>query len=385
MNHTTINRRQFLRGFTSASAALGLGTTFSINAFEQSEMFGFRDGSAILPLNFNENSLGMSEKARQAAREALVTQANRYQVNTVGALKEALQTKLGIKDTNLLVGHGSTDLIRATINLAKKNNATIVEPDHTFGDVRRYSAARGLNVIKVPMKGQLETDIAALKSVSDSITGNVVVNICNPNNPTGSVVDKKALKDWIVNAPDNIFFIADEAYYEYAADYEGFWSPLDLIKQGRENVIVTRTFSKIYGMAGMRVGYGIAGEQTIKALTPFAGEFYLNAAGVAAGIASINDDEFYKFSLASNNEGKKILTDALDEMNLPYIESHTNFILHKITTPLDTYNRRMAANNVLVGRRMTTEDAWNRLSIGTPEQMVDFVKVLKGFREKGWV
>lgn len=383
MNHPEISRRSLLKMMSSTALLTTLPATFTYGA--ESAMLSFRKGAQVLPLNFNENSLGMSFKAQMAAKEAVTKLGNRYQVHTVPVLKESLAKQLGIEQSQLLLGHGSTDLIRGAINLAKENNATIIEPDHTFGDVRRYSNARGLKVIKVPMGKDFATDIAALKKVADAQSGYVLVNICNPNNPTGRIVDKGPLKEWLENADDKTFFIADEAYYEYAADHKDYWSAIDLAKGNKENILVTRTFSKIYGMAGMRIGYGVAGEETTKKLSKYATEFYLNAAGVAAAITSLADHEFYKQSVKSNKVAKKILTTALDELSLPHIESHANFLLHKINTPLESYSAKMGENNVLVGRRMTTEDGWNRLSIGTPQQMEDFVKVLKEFRTQGWV
>ena len=246
-----------------------------------------------------------------------------------------------------------------------------------------------MEVIRVPVGKGFETDIAALRAAADKeqakTGGALLINICNPNNPTGTIVDNAALKEWIDEAPQNHIFLIDEAYYEYAQLNPAYQSVLPLIQSGRENVILTRTFSKIYGMAGMRVGYGIAAKETARETRQFAAGYNLSAPGTAAALASLADEEFFKASMSSNQSAKSMLLSALDELGLEHIESNTNFVLHRIDSDLADYAARMSANGITVGRRMTREDGWNRLSIGTPEEMREFVQTLKEFRQRGWV
>lgn len=138
-------------------------------------------------------------------------------------------------------------------------------------------------------------------------------------------------------------------------------------------------------MAGMRVGYGIAAPETAKKLDSLAASFNLSAAGIAAAKASLLDKDFFNKSINANQQAKALLINTLDELELRYIPSNTNFVLHRINSDLNSYTQRMLANNIKVGRRMTKDDGWNRISIGTPSQMEAFTKTLKRFREKGWV
>lgn len=384
MNANThdINRRRFIQ-LTSA----GLLTAISAPLFATSDNapFDFRKGAKEIALHFNENSLGMSPNAYLAAREAVTKFGNRYADGAVNSLRQMLADQHGVGLDQIMLGNGSTDVIRGIIAIAAQHKATIIEPSPTFGDVRRYARSHGLNVISVPVGKGFETDISALKFEADRHKGNILINLCNPNNPTGTIVNKDVLNKWILQAPANVMFLVDEAYHEYAILNDQYASALPLIKQGRDNLFITRTFSKIYGMAGMRIGYGIASQKSAKAVGQFTPGFNLNVAGAEAAIASLKDTAFFAKSQSSNTESRNILNATLDKLGLQYIPSNTNFVLHQISGSVADYQSRMLANGIKVGRRMTKEDGWNRVSLGTPEEMRIFTRTLEAFREKGWV
>jgi histidinol-phosphate aminotransferase len=180
-------------------------------------------------------------------------------------------------------------------------------------------------------------------------------------------------------------FLIDEAYFAYAQANPRYKSGLDLIQQGNDNVVISRTFSKVHGMAGMRIGYGVATIETARKIDAFARGFNLSAAGIAAASAALDDTGFYKKSIQSNQLSKKILIDTLNDLELAHISSDTNFVLHKLGAPLAEYVAHMQQNGIRVGRKMTSDDSWNRISLGTPDEMKVFTKVLLEFRQKGWV
>ena len=138
-------------------------------------------------------------------------------------------------------------------------------------------------------------------------------------------------------------------------------------------------------MAGMRIGYGIATKKTASKIKPFASGFNLNAAGLAAASAALDDKEFYQKSINNNQISKTLLIDTLNKLELAHIPSDTNFVLHRIGQPLADYQSNMRRNNILVGRKMTNDDRWNRISLGTPDEMKIFTETLLAFRQKGWV
>lgn len=381
----TSSRRDFMRLFGSSTALFCSGIVSAKSIAQENAVLPVRVNAPPLLLNYNENSLGMSPRAVSAAMQATENSGNRYPDDAVEQLRETLANLHDINPAQIILGNGSTEVIQAVVTMAEGRAATVIEPIPTFGDVRRYSKAEDLEVVKVPVGKGFKTDIDALRKKAEEISGVVLINICNPNNPTGSIVEHKFLTGWIKDAPQNHIFLIDEAYYEYAQSNPAYSSVLPLIKSGQENVILTRTFSKIYGMAGMRVGYGIAAKETAKEVRQFAAGYNLSAPGTAAALASLADKAFFEKSLKSNQVAKSMLLTVLDELGLEYVQSNTNFVLHRINGSLEDYAARMAENGIKVGRRMTSEDGWNRLSVGTPEEMRVFVQTFKAFREKGWV
>lgn len=387
MTHMTsqFSRRQLLRALGASAALIGLAPLGGTAWARADDVLDFRKGAAPLLLHFNENSLGMSPKAIAVAQGAVKNAPNRYADSKIAELRSMIARSHGVPEAQVMLGNGSTEVIRAVVTAAAQVNAVVIEPDPTFGDVRRYARAEGMEVITVPVGAGFETDIAAMRARAATVSGPVLINICNPNNPTGTIIDPAALTAWLDAAPDNHLFLIDEAYFDYAKDSAGYMSLTADVAAGRENVVVARTFSKVYGMAGMRIGYGIAAPKTAARLSPFSSTYNMNIGGVSAAITSLKDEAFYEKSLASNARAKGILLDALAELDLAHIPSHTNFVLHRIGSDLDPYKTRMKANGILVGRRMTAEDGWNRISIGTPDEMTEFVRTLMAFRDRGWV
>ena len=379
------SRRQFIQQLGLGAAWLGLASNTPLAFANSTATLPFRQNAAPLLLHWNENSLGMSPKALSAAKTAIERCGNRYPDASVDQFKLKLADLHNVKPEQIIFGNGSTEVLQAIATYAAQNNATMVEPSPTFGDLNGYCKAENLKVIQVPVEQNFEMDIAALKKQAMAQTGAVLINICNPNNPTGNSVDFATLFDWINNAPETHLFLLDEAYFDYAQGNARYKSGLALINQGKDNVVITRTFSKVHGMAGMRMGYGIATEKTAHKIKPFAAGFNLSAAALAAASAALDDKPFYKKSIEYNQLSKTILIDTLNELELAHIPSDTNFVLHEIGTPLADYAQHMQQNGVRVGRKMTQDDRWNRISLGTPDEMTLFSQTLKAFRQEGWV
>ncbi|MDT0596386.1 pyridoxal phosphate-dependent aminotransferase [Glaciecola petra] len=384
-NELATSRRHFLKTLSTGLAVAGTSLYLPpIFAAENADLI-LRKNAPLMQLHFNENSFGMSPKAITAAKEAIERFGNRYPDAAVDELKAELANHVNLPIDQLIMGNGSTEMLGAVVNYANSQGTTVVEPNPTFGDLRSRAEALGMQVIRVDVDESFNTNIQAMQKQISTIKGNVLINLCNPNNPTGTIVDKGELNDWIMNSPPQHMFLIDEAYHEYALANTAYESALPLIKEGRENVVVTRTFSKIYGLAGMRVGYAMAAPATAKKIDALATSFNLSIAGTTAAIASLKDKAFFQKSIASNKQAKTILTNTLNALNLEYVNSNTNFVLHQINADLASYSQHMKENNILVGRRMTAQDGWNRVSIGTPDEMQEFAKTLLLFREKGWV
>ena len=226
------------------------------------------------------------------------------------------------------------------------------------------------------MGTDFEMDIPAMESAALKIDGPVLIYLVSPNNPTGRLTPSSAIASWVKRAPENIFFLIDEAYHELVADplYE---SAVSLVRTGYRNLVVTRTFSKIYAMAGMRVGYGIAHSEVMKQIKRFYSSWNVNAVAVVAAAAALEDQVFFKRSFDENQAAKQMVYQAMKQLGLRCIPSEGNFILHETGMDLKAYQRAMYDRHIRVGRDMGTGQHWNRLSMGTVGEMAYFLEQLQ--------
>ncbi|ENU1225138.1 MULTISPECIES: pyridoxal phosphate-dependent aminotransferase [Providencia] len=383
-----MDRRSFLKSTSLVAGGLALNSLFN-HAVAQNNNIVLPSEKHPLLLNFNENSLGMSENAKEAIIKALPN-AFRYPDDARAELQQNIGELYNLSDKHISIGNGSSETIQAAVAmLAAKANKLgkkiqLVTPDPTFNYAELYSLPLNITITKVPLKTDLSFDLEKMEQAADDFNGLSMVYICNPNNPTAMITPHSQLDKWMSKKSDNTFFIVDEAYAEFVEDPD-FISAIELVKKGQNNLIVTRTFSKIFALAGLRVGYGVATPDVIAAVDEFLSIDNTNTAGAVAAIASLKDKPFIEYSLKSNNTSRKIVEKALNEIGLEYAPSQANFIFHKVKGDVKTYQQRMAEAHVMVGREFPPAIGWNRLTLGTPEEMQQFVVILKQFHEKGWV
>ncbi len=332
-------------------------------------------------LSANENPLGLSDAARRAVAEGL-DQANRYPGEWRTQLVAALAAKHRVKPEQIVLGNGSTEVLQMLVQ-AGGPDVTVIVADPTFEDVPRYAERIGVRVEKVPLAAGYTHDLGRMKEIADRAGGPVLVYVCNPNNPTGTITPSADVDRWIESAPERVTFAVDEAYFEFADD-RAYWSAQKWIET-HPNVVIVRTFSKIYAMAGMRLGYGIAHPTGAARLEKYAAGNNANQLALAAGLASLGDDAFAQKSLAVNRDGKQVLTRCLEALGLEYLPSQTNFLMHRIQGDLKDYNARMRERGIVVGRPFPPMLTYSRVSIGLPEEMRTFTDALRSFRQQGWV
>ncbi len=338
-------------------------------------------GPRLIRLSANENPLGLSPKARGAIVEAL-SEANRYPGEWRTQLVAALAAKHQVKPEQVVLGNGSSEVLQMVVQAAGPE-ATVVVADPTFEDVPRYAAHLGLRVEKVPLTARYEHDLDRFQAIVSGRSGAVLVYLCNPNNPTGTLTPSAEVDRWIESAPERVTIAVDEAYFEYAEE-ASYHSAQRWIAE-RPNVIVVRTFSKIYAMAGMRLGYGLAHPDLAARLERYAADNNTNQLALAAGLASLQDGAFAQQSLAVNRQARSILYRCLADLDLEYLPSQTNFVMHRITGDLGTYISRMRERGFAVGRPFPPMLGYNRISLGLPEEMEAFAEALRDFRRQGWV
>lgn len=282
------------------------------------------DESSIIKLASNENPLGTSPLALEAMEKAL-NEVMRYPDGNGFELKKALSEKYVVNSDQIILGNGSNDVLELAARVFLKLGASAVFSQHAFAVYPLVTQATGATGIVVPAKNYGH-DIDAML---DAITPDTrIVFIANPNNPTGTFLPAPDVLRFLEHIPRDVLVILDEAYNEYLPDT----SRVDTIKwlDIFPNLLITRTFSKIYGMAGVRIGFGLAHTQLSELMNRIRQPFNVNSIGLAGALAAINDTEFVKRSYALNQAGMLQISTGLRQLGLTYIPSYGNFLSFKV-------------------------------------------------------
>ncbi len=368
---TNLNRRQWLRTTGLASAATLLGG-LSLEGRTATTAIS-RPLPAGMParLNSNENPYGPSERVRQAMIEGFEI-ACRYPSAYRGALLEQIAQKEGVSPDHIVLVAGSTEGLRITGLTYGQYGGEILAAKPTFLALLSYAEKFGGYVNSVPLTEDLQHDLDEMERRIHSRTS--LVFLCNPNNPTGTLLPKNDLEQFCRNASRRTVVFSDEAYYDYITEPD-YPSMVKLVKEGL-NVIVSRTFSKVYGLAGIRVGYLVARPDIADRLLGNRVAMN-NVVGLHAASTALQDDAFYRFSLQKNTEAKQMIYNTLDELGLFYHRSHTNFVFFKTDRDIAQLNTAMRKKNVLIGRPFPPLTDWCRISTGTLEEVEMFCNALK--------
>ncbi len=326
------------------------------------------DPSQIIKVASNENPLGPSPLAK-AAMHAALEQSNIYPDGGGYRLRHAIATKFGMEIGNVVIGNGSNEIIELLCHTFLNRDAELIAAKHAFVVYKLMATLFGAKYVEVPDPNFIHD----LDAMADAITPKTrLVFIANPNNPTGTMVDQAAIDRFMARVPGHVVVVFDEAYHEFPD------SPPDTLRYVLEgkNVCTLRTFSKIHGLAALRVGYGLASKPVAALLEKARQPFNVNAIAQAGALAALNDDEHVAKTRATNAEGIAFYEQALATRGLEYVPSFANFLLIK-TGEGDRVFRDMLKQGVIV-RAMSSYKLpdWIRISIGTPEQNRRCVEVL---------
>jgi histidinol-phosphate aminotransferase len=368
MNH--IDRRNWLKTFALTGGFTAIG---GFNALALSRPLEKKNNLLldVAKLNSNENPFGPSDKVRTAITEAF-DKACRYPSMVFKPLLEKIAETEGVSTDHIVVTGGSTEGLKAVGLTYGLQGGELIAADPTFQSMLTYAENFGAHVHRVPVDEQMGHD---LKAMEDRINNNTrLIFICNPNNPTGTLLDKNDLKSFCERTSEKAMVFSDEAYYDFITEPD-YPSMVELVKEGK-NVIVSKTFSKVYGMAGMRIGYLVARPDIAKRLRKNVMAM-TNVLAIEAAKQALEDDEFYKFSIAQNMKAKEAIYKTLNDLELPYIKSHTNFVFFKTGKHINELMPAMEKENVLIGRPFPPFFDWARISTGTMEDMKQFDKALK--------
>lgn len=327
---------------------------------------------AKIHLNFNENPYGPTPKALEAL-SSCGSAAARYPDGAYEQVRDALATTHGVKRENILLGCGSTEILRAADMTFLGPGQSVVAAEPTFEAVLDVARVARATPVKIPLTADHRHNLPAMAAACTSKTG--LVYVCNPNNPTGTIVTLHELADFIPRVPSTTLILVDEAYFHFAEN-QGYGTVIDWIEK-HPNLLVARTFSKIYGMAGMRLGYGIGSKETIKAMEDQILKDNGNAAVLSAAIASLGDKEYVATSRARMNATRSWLADELTKDGRTFIPSDANFMMIDMGTDVRPIIEQFAARNILVGRRFPSMNNFLRVTIGTQAEMEAFVGELR--------
>jgi histidinol-phosphate aminotransferase len=325
----------------------------------------------IVKLASNENPLGMSPRARDAAQAALAELA-RYPDGGAFALKAALSRKFGVAPEQLVIGNGSNDILELAAHAFLAPGLSAVFAQHAFAVYPLATNAMGARGIEVPAKN-FGHDLDAMAAAITPDTR--IVFIANPNNPTGTFVCGAALEAFLAEVPRDVLVVLDEAYTEYLAADQRYDSIAWLARF--PNLLVSRTLSKAYGLAGLRVGYGIAHPDVADLMNRVRQPFNVSSVALAAAEAALADDEFLAQSAELNRRGMVQLTEAFAALGLEWIPSAGNFVTVKVGDAAGV-NQALLRQGVIVrpvaGYGMPH---WLRVSIGLPEENARFIEALE--------
>lgn len=326
----------------------------------------------IIKLASNENPLGPSPKAIEAMKQA-VEGVGQYPDGNCFALRSAVAKHLGIGPEYLTFGAGSDEVIHEIgISLIEPGDR-IIQADPTFSQYETAAVLNGCTCCKVPLVANTH-DLEAIAELIDEHTK--LVFIANPNNPTGTLVAHDEVEKLLAKMPERAILVLDEAYFEYS-DRHDYPNGMKWVMEGR-NVILLRTFSKIYGLAGLRLGYGIAKPEIIGYLEKVRQPFNVNSVAQAGAIAAIADQEHVARTKALNAEGKQYFYQEFDRLGLPYAESEANFVWVDLKKDSKWVFVEMLKRGVII----RTGDifgmpTWARISTGASEENIRFVSALE--------
>ena len=323
-------------------------------------------GGPIL-LNSNENAYGPFPSVLALSNP--FQELNRYPDHHADMVSERLAARHKVDVTRVLTGCGSTEILRMAACAFTGSGRKLVMPEPTFEAIGSYAEAVQAEVVKVPLAADFSHDLSAMLKAAGSDAG--LVYICNPNNPTGNLTPRAQIEDFVSKLPKRTYVLIDEAYHDFvpaSSDYASFIDrPVD-----DDRVIVARTFSKIYGLAGMRLGYGIAKKDTAATMRKHRLEDSLNIFVMRCALTSLEDSAAHRHAVERNAADRDEFMRQAAARNIKPIPSSTNFVMIETGRPIQNLIDAFTKNNVKIGRPFPPMDTYARISLGTPPQMKQF-------------
>lgn len=359
-----ISRRLLLRCIGAAAAGAA-----AVPAFAEGVT---RPSGGPLRLDRNENAYGPSSKAVAAMQEA-ARNAFRYPELETEALRDAIARRHRVGSERILLGCGSTEIFRMAADTFLGPGKTLIAAQPAFDVIGDCARLTGAAVVTIPLTHEYAHDLAAMLARISSSTG--VVYICNPNNPTGTLTGRRDLEDFIKRLPETTVVIIDEAYHHYADDDSSEYVSFIDRPIGDDRVIVTRTFSTIFGLAGLRAGYGVAAPGVAQRLAARRIPHSVNIVAARAAVAALDDREHVRQSIVRNIDDRQEFYNQCHARSLRPIDSCANFVMANTGGPGIEIIEHFRKHNVAIAPSIAGFDKFVRVSLGTHEEMREFWRV----------
>lgn len=325
----------------------------------------------VVKLASNENPLGLSEKVKDALSQNF-DEFSRYPDGGTWCLREKLARYLNIENDEIVIGNGSNELIEFIARGFINEGDTVISSEYAFLVYPLLTKVCNGKYIEVPMK-DFRYDLEAIARVVDEKTR--VIFLANPNNPTGTYFTKSEFESFLDVIPSDVIVCLDEAYVDFV-DKSDYPNGLDYFRRG--NVIVLRTFSKAFGLAGFRIGYAVAHKDVITYFNKIRQPFNVNAPAQIAACAALDDKDYISRTIEVTNSGKKYLCDEFDRLGLTYLKSQTNFILVKVNMDSKKFfNECLKRGVVLRDMKAYKLDDYVRVTVGTMDENKKAITVIE--------
>lgn len=355
------------RGVLQSSGALLVGSALGVAGIVQAQPTG------TVRLNYNESPFGPSRRAREALL-ALGDGAWKYAYEEVPALRSLIAEHEGVLPENVFVSEGSGEILKLAALIHGEPGRQVIAARPTFIMLPQYASRRGATVVWVDVDESFGHDFSAMRAeVTDSTS---LIYVCNPNNPTGALAQPDELRAFIKAVSPRALVLVDEAYIDFAPEPEQA-TVIDLARSGA-NILITRSFSKLYGLAGLRIGYGIANADVIRRLESLRISIP-NQAGVAAARASHGDAAFRAEIRKKIGESIAFSSHLFGELNLRYASTHANFMMFDTGQESSEFVEFARERGVMVAPVYEPLSTWVRVSMGRLEDMQVFARTLRAF------
>ncbi len=365
------NRRNWLKQTGLAFVSVGIIPLENFEIAKTEPLIEEKDNFNPIRLRSNENPYGPSALAKNAMLKNIST-SNRYNWEMTSELIALVADKNQITAENILLGAGSTEILDLVVRFCATEKGSFILSNPTYNYWTETAEKLGLKKIEIPLTESKNHDLSAMLKAIEPDTR--MIYICNPNNPTGTICERNQLVNFINEASRKVLVLVDEAYIEFTKQE----SIVSLVKENK-NLIIVKTFSKIYGLAGARIGYGIANSETIEKISQLQSwnNGSISVASLSGAIASIKDNKFVLETYSLNEKARNYTIKELERLKIHCIPSHSNFVYFSLLDYKKDFFEQLK-NNYIIGTKIYEENGkWSRITIGTIKEMQQFIKALE--------